>query len=262
MIGDEPMQYYDKFTDITVAVCENRVNGVQRLIDSGRNPGVIIMDDGFQHRWIDPGMKLLLTPFDHLYTRDYVLPAGNLRERRTGYRRADCIIITKCDDRLTEDVKKKLVREIKPVNGQKVFFSFHTFNNPVSFFSKETLTVDQLKGKNILVFSGISNPTALFLYVKSLTTNYQVREFPDHHIYTEKDIRSLIGKFDKFAGQSVILTTEKDYQRIKGTSHFHLFDPLPCYFLPVTVRLEPSREFDEMILKYVEQHQRNRRLHQ
>ena len=120
LIGDEPMQYHAKFENVTVAVCENRVEGIQKLIEL-KKPQVIIMDDGYQHRHVNPGLKILLTPKDRPFVSDFLLPAGDLREPRSAYQRADIIIVTRTQPGMNSDEKEAAKNEIRPLPNQQLF---------------------------------------------------------------------------------------------------------------------------------------------
>jgi tetraacyldisaccharide 4'-kinase len=154
-IGDEPMQFYKKFPDITVSVAEDRLASIPQLLHDKPATKVIILDDAFQHRQVKAGLNILLTEYRDLFTRDFILPAGNLRDIKASYKRADIIIVTKCKSHLTEEEKDKLTDEIKPLPHQKIFFTkieygspYHLFNKNEKFLSPDT---------NILLICGIAN---------------------------------------------------------------------------------------------------------
>lgn len=257
-VGDEPMQYFSQFDDVTVAVCEKRTAGIEKLLEL-KLPQVIVMDDGFQHRWVDPGMKLLLTPFDHPFTSDLMLPAGDLREPRSGYRRASHIIVTRTPLNATAEEKDKIKARIRPVPGQQVFFSSLEYGNPVSFFANEEVDPGRLSEKQVLLFTGIADPSALVAYMRQKCARLITERYPDHHEYSLKDAERLRDKFDKFAGDGgMMITTVKDYQRLLGSPVLDAFRSLPCFFIPVRVVIDREHEFNELILNYAGTHQGNR----
>ncbi|HMT30278.1 MAG TPA: tetraacyldisaccharide 4'-kinase [Bacteroidia bacterium] len=257
-IGDEPMQYLSKFDDVTVSVCEDRTEGAEKLFAMQPPPDVIIMDDGFQHRKINPGFKILLTPFDQMFTQDFVLPAGNLRERRSGYLRADCIIVTKCEENLGVEAKRKLISDLKPSSTQEVFFSSITYADLISLFSAESISLNELSHYDVVLFTGIENPKPLYDFLKKKSKSTTEIKFPDHHVFTEKDILKVKGIFDKFAnGKTIILTTEKDYQRLKGTAVLSSLSGLPCFYIPVVIKIDRENEFNTIIKKYVAENKGN-----
>lgn len=246
MIGDEPMQYFSKFSNITVCVCEDRRRGIRLLLDQPQKPGVIIMDDGFQHRWVNPGMKILLTGFSRLFCDDQVLPAGDLREPSAGFKRADAIIVTGCPGSITDDDKIRIRKKIKPYAHQHLFFSSLGYEPPEHFFSGKTLSADELAGKKILLFTGIANASALLSYLKNHSSAVKHLKFPDHHIFTEKELRQIISKSE----DGIIITTEKDYHRLMAGSGRELFRDRECYFIPITIRLDRKEEFNQLIFRY------------
>lgn len=258
VIGDEPMQYLSKFEDVIVSVCEDRVEGAQKLLSGSNPPDVIIMDDGYQHRSINPGYKILLTPYDHLYTNDYLLPAGNLRESRSGYKRADCLVVTKCPESVTVEQKAAVKLKLNLLSHQQLFFSTIQYGDIISVNSSETKNVLQLKETAVVLFTGIENPAPLVSYLEGKCQHLESLKFPDHHEFTEKDIKLVLEKFNKFAnGQAVLITTEKDYQRIKSSSHFAIIQQLPCFYIPVEIKIDNEELFNTAILNYVTENKRN-----
>jgi len=257
-IGDEPMQYLSKFDDAIVSVCEDRVEGAQKLLASSNPPDVIIMDDGYQHRSINPGYKILLTAFDHLYTNDYLLPTGNLRESRSGYKRANCLVVTKCPDSITEQQKTVIKSKLGLLPHQQLFFSTIQYGDIISVNSSETKNIQQIKGTSVVLFTGIENPTPLVEYLKNKCEVIESLKFPDHHEFTEKDIKAVLEKFNRFAeGKAILLTTEKDYQRIKSSANFTKIQQLPCFYIPVVIKIDNEELFNTSIRNYVTENKRN-----
>ncbi len=259
MIGDEPMQYFSRYENVTVAVCEKRAEGIEKLMAADKNLQVIIMDDGYQHRQVNPGFKILLTSIDKLYTRDFVLPAGDLREPRSAYRRADCIVVTRCHENMTLNEKEQLKAEIRPLKHQRLFFSSLNYKDLSAFFSHQTLKLEELKSRKVVLFTGIAHPEHLHDLVMKNAAAVKLVRFADHHEYNRKDIALLKEKFDKFADASAILvTTEKDYQRLRNTPFMKELESLPCYFIPIKVHLHQHEEFNQTIRNYVEKNKRDR----
>ncbi len=257
-IGDEPMQYLSKFDDVIVSVCEDRVEGAQKLLASSNPPDVIVMDDGYQHRSINPGFKILLTAFDHLFTNDFLLPAGNLRESRSGYKRADCLVVTKCPDDISENQKAEINSKLNLLAHQQLFFSTIQYGDLISVNSSETKNILQLKNYKAVLFTGIENPTPLVQYLKSNCAELQTLKFPDHHDFTEKNINLVLEKFNKFAdGNSILITTEKDYQRLKSSVNFSLIKNLSCFYIPLIIKIDKEELFNSTIRNYVTENKRN-----
>ena len=252
LIGDEPCQYHFKFPDITVSVCENRVEGIRMINELQPETEVIIMDDGFQHRAADPGFKILLTPFSKPFTRDLLLPAGNLREPVSGYKRSDCIIITRCPDNLSEKTKQHLINEIAPVKNQKLFFSSLRYLKPVLFTGESSDVHLDFSKTHALLFSGIADATSFEIYAGSVFASTDCIRFSDHHTYIKSDLVKIINRFHAIPAENkILLTTEKDIMRLRGTEFSDLFQKVPFYYLPVEVYFHDREGFDKMISDFL-----------
>jgi tetraacyldisaccharide 4'-kinase len=249
VIGDEPMQYHTKFPGITVGVCENRVYGITKMLGLPNRPQVIIMDDGYQHRSVDPDFRILLTSYDSLFTRDFVLPAGNLREPSFGYRRAQCIIVTRTPEVITEKEKEKIRREINPGKHQHLFFSSLVYEDVIPFSGNGSVGIHDLHNTDALLFTGIANPTALVHQLKRSCKSVDHISFPDHHPYTEKDMI----RIRKQAGSGkVIFTTEKDYLRLKYTRAMEELKDADCRYIPIKVKIDHEKEFNKLVFQRVQ----------
>ncbi len=244
-VGDEPLMFLqNSLGRIQVSVCEDRNEGINRMIKDNSNLECIILDDAFQHRKLKSGFNILLTTFQDPFFNDYLLPAGNLRELRKGALRSDVIVVTKCPSDLTQNQKvyfeKKLKKYEKPV-----FFSNIQYGQ-IKSFTKEAEQI-----KSILLVAGIANPKNMFEY---LNKNYYVEEFmfSDHHNYTQADIQKIHQKFDTFASDSkAIVTTLKDFMRLKDKIHDWGLNEYPWYVLPITIEIDRETEFIKLIKDYV-----------
>ncbi len=238
IIGDEPYQYYLKFPNIKVAVDADRTNGIQQLLSLKEKPDLILLDDAFQHRKVRAGFYILLTSYGDLFSDDFLLPTGNLRESRKGAQRADLIIVTKCPESLTD----KEQNEIKEKLGNKkpVFFSRVIYDDSV-YSANLTKKIVEIKALDKLVLAGIAKPKPFFDFVKQ--TNDLVKTYPDHHHFSESDIAEI----KKLAGAKIIITSEKDYVRLKND-----FPQEQLFFLPIKTNfLSASADFDKKIQNYV-----------
>jgi tetraacyldisaccharide 4'-kinase len=254
ILGDEPSQYALKFPEAIVSVGENRVHAINHLLSAFPGIDVIIMDDGFQHRAVKPGLSILLTEYTGLFTKDFLLPAGNLRESKNGYKRADLIVVTKCPS-LTENEKQNIVQEISPLSSQHVLFSHFSYGELIPFFpGNEKLNLSELNKYHILLLTGIANPQSMILFLKGKVAELQQLKFPDHHQYTKDDMEMVKKKFDNIvAEKKIIITTEKDFVRLNNKFLKELIHGLPLYYLPVKVEFDANDKklFDEKILNYV-----------
>lgn len=246
-IGDEPLQFFNRFRNkVVVAVSENRVKGIQHLVQYYRSQ-VIIMDDGFQHRRVKPGYSILLTDFNDPYTSDYVLPAGNLREPRSGAKRADVIIITKCPDAFTIKQRDAILAKINPLPHQKVYFSKVVYSNSV-IGKRFNLPSDEWREYQVLLITGIAKSKPFVDFVKDRFNKVHHLEFDDHHNFSMADVQKIEQLYEEIDNlHKIILTTEKDYMRLKDESA--LVENL--FYLPIEVELNDLDDFRQNLLNYV-----------
>jgi len=212
-IGDEPMQIHEKFPQITVAVSEERVIGIPQLLYERPQTQAIILDDAFQHREVKAGLNILLTAYENLFTRDFVLPSGDLRDVRSSKLRAQIIVVTKCKSHLDEKERDAIIKEIAPRKDQKVFFTKIEYGSPYHLFSKKELF---LKPEfNVLLVCAIANPHPLKNVLNNYVSSYEMLLFRDHHIFDSGDLKEIKRQFSKMGGENkIILTTEKDGVRL------------------------------------------------
>jgi len=237
-IGDEPFQFYKKFKDVIVAVDVDRRHGISELIGQ-KQPDIILLDDAFQHRKVKAGFTILLTSFDNLYSDDIVLPTGNLREPRSGAKRANLIVVTKCPETISEVEKATVINRLKPLPNQDVFFSSIVYSENVLNENKN-LTLTDLKGETFTLVTGIANPKPLEEYLKYKGLQFEHLEFKDHHNFTDEDILSLKNK-------KRILTTEKDYVRLLP----YFKDDNTLFYLPIKLEIDQSELFETTINTYL-----------
>lgn len=238
-VGDEPLQFYKKFPHVSVAVDANRVAGIQRL-NKEINPEVILLDDAYQHRKVRAGFYILLTKYDDLYINDFILPTGNLRESRRGAKRADVILVTKCPQDFSAESQQRIIRKLNPTKDQRVFFTRISYTD--SLKGSNTIALNDLCKYEIVLVTGIANPTPLLDFLDTKHINYTHLKYPDHHEFSESDITTIRSTFEGLHGsQKLILTTEKDYMRLS-----HRIDVL-SYLEIETQFLNGKEEFDRKI---------------
>lgn len=261
-IGDEPLQFSHKFEGVTVAVDEKRKRGIRMLLKKHPAPGAIILDDAFQHRYVKPDLSILLTDYHNLYTENYLLPTGNLREMRCGAKRADIIIVTKTPSVLSPLDRRQIEAKIKPRPHQKLFFTKITYCKPLPLPGTEPV-FDPTGLNTILMFSGIANSYPFQEYLKTKCSELIVLEFPDHHKYSRKDIGKIIDTYkDIFSMKKAILTTEKDAMRlIKSRLMDHLKD-YPVFYVPINIVFQDKEKnaFNKLVLDYVRKDKGKREL--
>lgn len=205
--GDEPLQIARKFPDVTVAVDANRVEGIEQL-ERQFAPELILLDDAFQHRKVAPHYSILLTSYGKLYADDWYLPTGNLRDHRKEARRADAIVVTKCPENLGEAEQSHIIARLKPRWGQKVLFACLSYETELRG-AGERLDLSGLSKKNFTLVTGIADPGPLLDHLRGLSLDFEHLSFPDHHHFTK-------GQIDKLRNCDLVITTEKDYMRLKG----------------------------------------------
>ena len=252
-LGDEPMQYFRKFKDIQVAVGEDRVNGVRKLLMSHNAPDVVLLDDAFQHRSIKAGLNILLTEYKHLYTEDHLIPAGTLRDIRSSSKRADIIVVSKAPKDLDEASKTNIVTRLKPHKHQRVFFSYLDYA-PLQPLNEKAGTVAAEDADSVLAICGIANPTPFFEALEKHYKTVVPLPFADHHVYTKEDVEEIMKRYENLgAGKKIIVTTEKDAARLTNSPYFCQFECAPLYDWPIMVRFHEEEKFNEEILNYVRQ---------
>jgi tetraacyldisaccharide 4'-kinase len=232
-IGDEPMQFHQKFPRLTVAVGEERLVAIPQLLHDRPETQVIILDDAFQHRTVKAGLNILLTEHKNLYTRDLMMPAGDLRDVKKSAGRADVIVVTKCRPDLTEEEKKSITAEIKPLPHQSVFFTEIVYSQPYHLFSKAPVKMDS--ETDCLLVCGIANPKPLKEFLASYVHSYDMLRYADHHIFSTDDLKDIKKHFEKLQSQQkIVLTTEKDAVRLQKYKN-ELLD-FPVYVIPIRHR--------------------------
>lgn len=250
IVGDEPYQYFQKFKNITVCVDADRVHGVQEILKNKPKTEVVLLDDAFQHRKIKGGLNILLTSFGNLYSEDYLLPTGNLRESSAGAKRAQIIVVTKCPEKLAINQQLEISKKLRPKANQTVFFTTISYDSVLKGTKK--LAIENLRDSEILLVTGIANPTPLLNYLKNNNIKCKHLKFKDHHHFTDQDITTIKKEFGKItSNKKIVLTTEKDYVRI--------FAKLPnVYYIAIkTLFINHKKDFDNLINTYVESSTRN-----
>ena len=260
-IGDEPMQFHNKFPNVAVAVGEERIVAIPQLLHDRPDTQVIILDDAFQHRRIKAGMNILLTDYSNLFTRDWYLPTGDLRDGAASYERANIIVVTKCPDELSVDEMDAIRKEIDPLPQHELFFASIQYGEPYHITRKHTVHMDT--HMEVLLVSGIANPGPLKKYLQENTKVYYEMLYNDHHIFTIDDWKEIAKRFhsiqaspDDSVGRAfskIILTTEKDAVRLIKFEQ-ELKD-LPVFVVPIEMKFLNGEEkrFDDLIIKFIKE---------
>ncbi len=247
-VGDEAMQLFERFKNrFVIGVSEERVPGAKKLIED-MDLDVLVLDDAYQHRAIKAGFNLLLTDYNDPYFKDFLLPAGDLRESRNGAHRADLIVVTKCPEDLTDEKKQYYLSRIKPSYKQKVFFSSIVYDDEIFCYdSQKSLPDNNLAYYDILLITGIANPKPLVQHLSKFSQKVKHLKFKDHHNFTEADIKNIISEYKKLGEYKIILTTEKDYVRLKTFDYLREL----VYYWPINVVIDNKEEFNKAIFNFV-----------
>ena len=266
-IGDEPYQMKQKYPEIAVAVDAKRTRGIDHLTqgrDAGKDIDVILLDDAFQHRYVKPGVNILLVDYHRLIIHDVLLPAGRLREPVKGKDRADIVIVTKCPKDLTPMEYRVLIKQMNLYPYQQLYFTTLDYEPLVPVFQKSgrqehSMELDGLKGKNVLLLTGIASPLQMQTDLSVYTSNIQPLTYGDHHRFKKKDVRKINEVFESMPSPKLIVTTEKDAVRLRDTEGLSEEVRKNIYVLPIKISFMQDGEesFNEKIIGYVRKNSRN-----
>lgn len=248
-IGDEPMQFYLKYPDIAVAVGEERIVAIPQLLHDRPDIDLIILDDAFQHRDITAGLNILLTQYNDLYTRDFFLPTGNLRDQRDSAKRTQIIVVTKCPAELSESNKNEIIKELDLLKDQQVFFTTIEYGIPYQINDRTKLPLS--KEEEVLLVCGIANPQPLKEYIASKVNTYYELSYSDHHIFSIDDLKDMEKRFEAIHHtRKRLITTEKDAVRLHK---FKELEEVPMYVLPIKHHFlfGMKEEFDKLIKNFI-----------
>ena len=262
-IGDEPFQIKNKFKGIDVAVCEKRVVGIERLLSESKPPEVILLDDAYQHRHVKAGLNILLIDSNRPIWQDCILPFGRMRESLSGLKRADVIIITKCQG--VSDGQKKWCKEyLRKKKEVPVFFSAVRYGAPYRLFDeREDVKVPLSANTKVLLVTGIAKPDPLRSEIENRGARTELLRYADHHNFSDKDIIEIAERFRLMDGdKKIILTTEKDATRLLTRTDIPSEIRNKIYVLPIEIEILDGEEkmFNQIILDYVTENSGNRRI--
>lgn len=267
VIGDEPCQMKQKFPNIYMAVDKDRRHGIDKLCKSDVAPGteIILLDDAYQHRYVRPGINILLIDFYRLICNDALLPAGRLRESERGKNRANIVIVTKCPSYMKPMDYRIITKQLNLYPYQQLYFSSLKYGHLTSVF-KENGNVERSleeleEDEHILLLTGIASPKQLIQDLEQYTSKIETMTFPDHHDFTKEDMKLLASRFEKIQGdKKIIITTEKDASRL--IQHASLLDEKlkdVLYSLPIEIEFLQNKQdsFNQNIIGYVRKNKRN-----
>jgi tetraacyldisaccharide 4'-kinase len=270
LIGDEPMQIKRKFPDILVSVDKNRVHGVKNLLrsESGNQLDTVLLDDAFQHRYIKAGLSILLIDYSRPITRDYILPYGRLRESAHERDRANIIIVSKSPEDMTPIDRRIIVKELKLLPFQSLYFTSLEYGNLKPVFKTEAINIinEEWVKENfsILLVTGIANPKPLREYLENFSDHVNEIKFPDHYSFDKNDMENIRKKFESLPGTNkIIVTTEKDATRFYDMNMDQKLVKAHLFFVPLRIKFlnEDKSKFDIQVINYVLKNKRSSNLH-
>jgi len=221
---------------------------------------MVLLDDSFQHRYIKPGLNILLTDVHRLYSEDYLFPVGNLRDVVSQAARADIIIVTKTNKVLSPITRRRVRDSLKPAEHQSLYFSYIDYGKPIAFGENQQMKSFD-KVRNIIMFTGIANSYPLQEYLRDMCSELIVLDYPDHHQYSRKDLQTVRKKFDEtFSRNKVVVTTEKDAMRLLKSEYLSELKNLPLFYIPIEMKMHglDGTNLSNQLKKYVKENSRNR----
>ena len=263
-VGDEPFQMKQKYPEIDVAVDKKRTRGIDHLISGDcteKEVDAILLDDAYQHRYVKPGLNILLVDYHRLIIHDKLLPTGRLREPVKGKDRADIVIVTKCPNSLTPMEYRVLTKQMNLYPYQQLYFTTIKYEpmRPLFDGTEKIGTLEELAGRHILLLTGIASPKQIYYDLKPHTSDIHPLRYGDHHNFKKRDIKKINETFEALPSPKLIITTEKDAVRLKDVEGLSLEARQNLYVLPISIQfmLEGEESFNEKIIGYVHKHSRN-----
>lgn len=259
-VGDEPLQIKQKYPKTTVVVDKNRRNAIEYLLDKEEDkiPDVILLDDGYQHRYVKPSLSMLLVDSNRPIYEDELLPAGNLREPLRRKDRASIVVVTKCGSNMKPIHFRIHTKGLNLFPYQSLYFTDFAYHRLIPVFpdiNSTSFSLEEIREKQVLLVAGIASPKPLENKLNKKTSNLHTLFFPDHHFYDKEDIELIENKFADLPEDKIVITTEKDAVRFKWLPY--LSDQLKkrLFYLPIKVSfLENSekKSFNNKIINHVE----------
>ena len=243
-IGDEPFQFFSKHPEINVVVCEDRRKGMNIILNNLPNTELCIWDDVFQHRFVKPGLMILATTFQYPFYKDEILPIGNLRENKDSSKRADLIVVTKCPVDLKTKDKETFIESLSPTDNQNVFFSTLTYKQKIKSDLGD-INIDTLGEKDFILVTGIADSSYLVNFLKSKDFNFKHLKYSDHYNFNKPSI----DKIRSLSNDKIVLTTEKDYGRLRPK-----INDREIYYIEVSMKFNTEMNefnFNETISDYI-----------
>lgn len=265
-VGDEPLQIKRKFPDVLVVVDKNRVNAIKKIIsiEKEERPDVILLDDGFQHRYVQPSLSIVLTDCNRPVFEDKLLPAGLLREPLKGIDRASAVVVTKCNPDMQPIDFRIYTNGLNLYPYQELFFTTFDYDKLIPVFPElqiDSVLMNDLRKKHVFLVTGIASPEPLVRKLEHKTYNLYTKFFSDHHNFTKQDIQSVVDMIDSIDDENkIIITTEKDSVRFRSLTYLPEKIKNIIYYLPVRVTFLNNNEritFNKKIIEHVRNYKAN-----
>ena len=264
-VGDEPLQLKLKYPDTTIVVDKDRRNAIEYLLnlEEGKKPDVILLDDGYQHRYVKPSLSILLVDSNRPVYEDKLLPAGNLREPLLRKDRAGLVIVTKCDDKMLPIDFRIYANGLDLFPFQALYFTSIVYNCLEPVFpseNKESYSLDNISNKQVLLVAGIASTKSLEDELANKANNLHTLFFPDHHFYDKSDIKVIEKQFADLKGDKIVITTEKDAVRLQSLTYLSKELKERLYYIPIEVSFledEENESFNNKIINHVRNYQTN-----
>ncbi len=263
-IGDEPKQILNKFPKIKVAVDKNRVRGIKELLKSDKELQLILLDDGFQHRYVKAGLNILLIDYNRLIYEDNFLPYGELRESAEERKRAEIIIISKTTNNIKPIEQRIIAKDLKLKPYQDLFFTYFEYQKIVHVFNKKEADF-KFYELNIFLVTGIANNFQIINYLQKDNNIIEHFAFEDHYSYQNNDIDKIISNYNEIKennekGKTIIITTEKDATRLQDMEYANKLSKLPIYYLPIKIKFinEDRKDFNKKVFNFLRKIYKNK----
>lgn len=262
-VGDEPLQIKQKYPETLVVVDKKRVNAIEKIlsIEKEERPDVILLDDGFQHRYVQPSLSILLINSNRPVFDDELLPAGLLREPLQAINRADIVIVTKCDSHTNPFFYRD---KLNLQSHRELYFTMLDYGTIKPIFpdlQNKQLELSDLRKRSVFLTAGIASPQPLVDKLKQKTDRLHTQFFPDHHFFNAKDVENIRKQIDSIDDENkIILTTEKDAVRFRTHRHVDNEMKKMMYYIPICVEFwgeEAKKRFDNKIIQHIESFQKS-----
>lgn len=259
-LGDEPYQMHSKFPDVTVAVDENRVHGILALLSRKKEPDVILLDDAYQHRYVEAGLNILLIDYNRPIWRDAVLPFGRMRESIQGVERADIVIVTKSPRELESSEQMQIKKLLAAIKEVPVFFSTMRYGEHYPLFPLQAAPAVPIgKESNVLLVTGIAKPEPLKAELERRGANVRLMQYADHHNFSPAELDGIAAALASMGNGGIMLTTEKDAARLASYSTLPHIIKNRAYVMPIEVEILNNEEnlLNKKISDYVTENSRD-----